>query len=182
MLAWALRSRRLPLSTALLVEGSSLSSRNTRAFSRLGLFSLSRLLPRALNRRTRRRNSASRLSAVCALQRRSNKRYTSSMIARNARSCRSPLLSRPSSLFCAPLSWCRTNRCRLLNRSLTRCRCRAIALACACRRLPGRPRGCWGIWPASRLQLGQGGQHRLGDLLDDVELADLVGYARPRLL
>src|SRR5271165_3470853 len=79
MLFCALRKRRLPLSTALLVEGSNLSSRYTSAFSNVGLFSLSKLLPSFLNRRTRRRNFSTFFKAVWVLQRRSNSRYTSSI-------------------------------------------------------------------------------------------------------
>src|SRR5262249_61896367 len=90
MLFCPLRKRRLALSTALLVAPSSLSSRNTSAFSRFGLFNLSRLLPSPLKRRTRLRNLWSFATAVWVRQRRSNSRYTSSTILRSVRRCAPP--------------------------------------------------------------------------------------------
>ena len=93
MLFCALRKRRFDLSTALLVAPSNRSSKNTSAFSRFGLFGLFKLLPNFLKRRTRRRNLSSFFKAVWVLQRRSNSRYTSSMISRSVRSGGSPRVS-----------------------------------------------------------------------------------------
>ena len=66
----------LPRSTAFEVEGSSLSSRNVRAFSNVGEKAYFKVSPTWGNRWSRRRSVASLARAVWVRQRRSNSAYT----------------------------------------------------------------------------------------------------------
>jgi len=100
----------LPRSPAFEVEGSSLSSRNVRAFSKVGAKSFLRVAPTWGNRRSRRRRVASVARAVWVRQRRSKNAYTWSMTARSARNWGNPRLTRHRVLRSVVV------RCRWTNR------------------------------------------------------------------
>src|SRR4029453_14065256 len=102
-------------STAFEVAGSSLSSRNVRAFSKVGEKSFLRVLPTWGNRRSRRRRVASLSRAVWVRQRRSNNAYTWSMTARSPRNWGNPRLTRHRVLRSVLFRWRWTNRYRWVN-------------------------------------------------------------------
>jgi len=112
MLFCILRWRRLPRSTAFDVEGKSASSRKVSAFSRFGEKSFLSATPKVLKRRTRRRSRASLESAVSTRQRRSNRRYISSIMNLIARRRGTPRVMRRRIFSSFPERERRTNRCR----------------------------------------------------------------------
>lgn len=142
MLFCILRCRRFARSTAFDVAGNSESSRKVNAFSRFGDHSFLSVSLSAPKRLIRRRSLASFSRAVSIRQRRSNKRYTSSMIARRVRNESSPRVIHWSIFFSLWVRVCLTNKWRCSNSAATffwTCWFfRAICFACCPQ---GRPRG-----------------------------------------
>lgn len=99
-----------PRSTALDVEGRSLSSKKVKAFSRLGGKRFYKVLPIRRKRRIRRCNRASFSKAVSLRQRRSKRRYTSSLTPRSVRNSGCPRVMRIRVRRWAGVRTCCTNR------------------------------------------------------------------------